>query len=126
VKTKIQNMMSNYSKTSVGLDAQRTELHDALGLTGAEISINHMPAGGQVPFVHTHKENEEIYTVLSGKGVMNIDGEDIELAVGDWLRVAPAAKRQFRAAADSEVTYVCMQVKQGSLEHFTGTDGVIL
>ena len=27
------------------------KLYDKLGLTGAEISINHLPAGGSVPFV---------------------------------------------------------------------------
>ena len=43
--------MSNYSKVSVANDP-RTELHDQLGLTGAEISINHLPAGASVPFVH--------------------------------------------------------------------------
>ncbi len=34
---------------------------------------------------------------------------------GDWLKVAPAAKRQFSAAADSSITYVCIQVKENSL-----------
>ena len=33
---------------------------------------------------------------------------------GDWLKVAPAAKRQFSAAADSSITYVCIQVKENS------------
>ena len=46
--------MSNYSKVSTKNDL-RTELHDQLGLTGAEISINHLPAGASVPFIHSHK-----------------------------------------------------------------------
>ena len=54
--------MANYSKTSVA-DAERVELHDQLGLTGAEVSINILPAGASVPFVHSHKENEEIYAI---------------------------------------------------------------
>lgn len=33
----------------------RVELHDKLGLTGAEVSINNIPAGACVPFVHHHK-----------------------------------------------------------------------
>ena len=36
--------MGNYSKVNVTSDA-RTELHDKLSLTGAEISINNLPAG---------------------------------------------------------------------------------
>ena len=88
--------MSNFSKVSVS-DAVRTELHDLLGLTGAEVSINSMPAGAGVPFVHYHKKNEEIYTILSGEGRMVIDGETVDLKAGDWMRVAPAAKRRYRA-----------------------------
>ena len=52
--------MSAFSKTHVDLQAGRTELHDALGLTGAEVSFNCLPAGAGVPFVHSHKNNEEI------------------------------------------------------------------
>lgn len=36
--------MSNYTKTNVGNES-RTELHEALSLTGAEVSINSLPAG---------------------------------------------------------------------------------
>lgn len=53
----------------------RVELHEKLGLTGAEISVNELPAGADVPFVHSHKENEEIYGILAGKGKAVIDGE---------------------------------------------------
>ncbi len=94
--------MKNYSKVNVANDA-RTELHDVLSLTGAEVSVNNLPAGAGVPFVHSHKQNEEIYVVLSGKGKAVIDGETETLSQGDWVRVAPAAKRQFSAAEGSAV-----------------------
>ena len=84
-----------------------------------------MPAGAGVPFVHSHKENEEIYGILAGKGKAVIDGETVDLTAGDWLRIAPAAKRQFFAADDSGITYLCIQVKENSLEHFTATDAVM-
>ena len=116
--------MANYAKTAVGKEG-RVELHENLGLTGAEISVNELPAGAGVPFVHSHKENEEIYGILAGKGKAVIDGETVELTAGDWLRIAPAAKRQFFAAEDSGITYLCIQVKENSLEHFTATDAVM-
>lgn len=103
----------------------RTELHEKLALTGAEISLNTLPAGANVPFVHSHKANEEIYGVLSGKGKVVIDGEEISLAAGDWLKISPVAKRQFFAASNSEITYICIQVKENSLEGYTATDAVI-
>lgn len=117
--------MSSYSKVSVADDA-RTELHDKLSLTGAEISINQLPAGGCVPFVHAHKNNEEIYGILSGKGKAVIDEETVELTAGDWLRVSPAAKRQFFAAEDTGISYVCIQVKENSLEGYTMDDAAIV
>ena len=85
--------MRNFTKVHVAQDA-RTELHDSLSLTGAEISVNNLPAGAGVPFVHSHKKNEEIYIILSGQGKAVIDGETVELHTGDFVRVAPAAKRQ--------------------------------
>ena len=91
----------------------------------AEISLNELPAGANVPFVHSHKENEEIYGILSGNGKTIIDGEEISLSTGDWLKIAPAAKRQFFASDISGITYICIQVKENSLEHFSAEDGVI-
>ena len=79
--------MANFNKVSVRPEA-RTELHDLLGLTGAEVSVNHLPAG-------------------------------------DWIRVSPAAKRQFFAAEDSAISYVCIQVKENSLEGYTQDDAVV-
>ncbi len=116
--------MANFSKVSVAQDA-RTELHDKLSLTGAEISINNLPAGASVPFVHAHKNNEEIYTILSGKGKVVIDGETVELTVGDWIRISPAAKRQFFAAEDDGISFICIQVKENSLEGYTGDDAIM-
>ena len=68
--------MKNYTKTNIGNEG-RTELHNALGLTGAEVSVNSLPAGAGVPFVHSHRNNEEIYGVISGSGKVCIDGEEI-------------------------------------------------
>ena len=115
---------ANFNKINVA-DGARTELHDILNLTGAEISINNLPAGAGVPFVHSHKTNEEIYAVLSGRGKAVIDGETVELAAGDWLRISPACKRQFSAADDSAISFACIQVKESSLGGYTADDAVI-
>lgn len=78
--------MTNYEKITVGNEG-RVELHDQLKLTGAEVSINQLPAGAGVPFVHSHTNNEEIYGILAGKGKAILDGEEVDLAAGDWLKV---------------------------------------
>jgi len=116
--------MKNYNKISVSQEP-RTELHDVLKLTGAEVSVNVLPAGSSVPFMHSHKQNEEIYAVLEGRGKAYIDGEEVALTAGDWLRISPAAKRRFYACGDSAIKYVCIQVKADSLQNYTATDAII-
>lgn len=116
--------MSNYMKVSKE-NAPRVELHDKLGLTGAEISVNTISAGQSVPFIHSHKQNEKIYYVIDGSGKAVIDNEEIDLVAGDWVRISPVAERQFFASENNSISYVCIQVKENSLEEFTANDAII-
>lgn len=117
--------MENYKKVNVS-GMERVELHDQLDLTGAEISVNFLPAGAGVPFIHTHKKNEEIYIILEGEGFMTLDGERVSVTAGDFIRVSPAAKRQIAASDGTAVRYLCVQAKAGSLEGYTMTDAEVL
>ena len=117
--------MSSFKKERIDLSAPRTELHDLLGLTGAEVSVNTLPAGASVPFVHSHQANEEIYLVLEGEGRAYLDGGEYPLAKGDCLRVDPACRRCFAASPQSPVTFLCIQAKAGSLGSFTMGDGKV-
>ncbi len=116
--------MANYAIKAIKNEG-RVELHDTLSLTGAEISINNLPAGESVPFVHSHKNNEEIYGILSGSGKVIIDDDEISLKAGDWLRISPAAKRQFFASNNEGISYICIQTKENSLDAFTANDAII-
>lgn len=116
----------HYGTTSIG-DIQtlgRVTLHDELQLTGSEISINELPAGASVPFVHTHKQNEEVYIILKGKGQFYLDGEEFPVAEGDVIRVDPAGARCIKADAQGPIRYVCIQTRAGSLAQFTQNDGL--
>ncbi len=118
--------MANYKLAPLG-DIKalgRVTLHDKLALTGTEVSINELPVGISVPFVHAHKQNEEVYLILSGKGQFYLDGEELGVAEGDVLRVDPAAKRCIKADANSPLRFVCIQARANSLTQFTETDGI--
>lgn len=117
-------MSENFKKIALDPQAGRTELHDKLGLTGCEVSVNRLPAGAAVPFVHKHQANEELYGVLEGAGEIYIDGEVVALKAGDWFVVRPEGHRALRAL-DAGMTFICIQTKTGSLEGFTMTDGVV-
>ena len=60
-----------------------------------------------------------------GGKLLEIDGERVPLAAGDWLRIAPCAKRRFFASEKSEIKYICIQVKENSLKNYTAGDAVI-
>jgi mannose-6-phosphate isomerase-like protein (cupin superfamily) len=117
----------NYQSTSIGAlkDIKRETLHDALALTGAEISVNQLAPGTSSPFIHSHKVNEEVYIVVGGRGAFQVDGEEFDIAEGTAIRVDPAGKRSIKAAADESLTYICVQAGCGTLAQFTRTDGVI-
>ena len=60
---------------------------------------------------HEHDETgsgqEEVYVVIAGSGVLRIDGEEIELRVGDYVLVSPDAKRVPVAGPDG-LTWICI------------------
>lgn len=116
--------MTNYKKVSAK-NTPRVELHEKLNLTGAEISVNTLTAGEGVPFVHSHKQNEEIYYIISGSGKAVIDNEEVTLTTGDWIRISPKGERQFFASNEESISYICIQVKENSLKNFTATDAII-
>jgi len=117
----------HYQTTSIGAlsGVKRETLHDSLALTGAEISVNQMPPGASIPFVHSHKQNEEIYLIVRGKGFFQVDDEEFEVAEGSAVRIDPAGKRAIKAAPDEGLTYICVQATCGSLIQFTQSDGVV-
>lgn len=117
--------MKNAKLQHVDMTASRTELHELLSLTGTEVSINNLPAGVSIPFVHAHKNNEELYIVLSGKGSFFVDGEEFLISEGDCLRVDPKGERCLKAADDSALRYLCIQSRAGSLQGYTMSDGII-
>ncbi len=54
-----------------------------------------------------------------------IDGEKITIKTGDFLRISPSAKRQFFAAPDKGIKYICIQAKANSLTAYTQSDAII-
>ncbi len=53
-----------------------------------------IPPGGEGR-EHDHAEanQEEVYFVVRGSGVMRVDGEEVELRPGRFVRVDPASRR---------------------------------
>jgi mannose-6-phosphate isomerase-like protein (cupin superfamily) len=56
--------------------------------------------GKRSPFVHRHREAEEVYLVLGGGGRMKLGDELIDVGPLDAVRVAPAVPRAFEAGPE--------------------------
>ena len=116
----------NYTVTEIGSlkKVTRVMLKDSMNLTGAEISVNCIPAGKGSPFVHSHKRNEEIYLFTGGKGLFWLDGTVLEVREGTAVKVAPAGQRCLKADESEDLCYFCIQVEANSLVQATREDGV--
>lgn len=79
------------------------EMHlarEALGLEQTGVNYMRVKPGQREPGAHKHKQAEEVYVVLSGKGRVKLDGEIVELTPLDALRVGPGTTRCLEAGPD--------------------------
>ncbi len=51
-------------------------------------------------FAHRHRDAEEIYVILSGRGQVKLDDELVDLSPLDAVRVSPGVTRSFEAGPE--------------------------
>lgn len=100
-------------------------LKDFMGLTSTEMSINALPPGQGMPFHHTHKQNEEIYFFIHGKGQVQVDGETLDVREGSVVRIAPKGVRTWRNNGTEMLVYLVLQMKDGSLQQWGVNDAEV-
>jgi uncharacterized cupin superfamily protein len=99
-------------------------LKELLGMTGLEVSLGVVPPGRGTPFLHAHRENEELYIFVKGRGQLLVDGEVLDVREGSVVRVAPAGARAWRNNSAEDLCYIVIQAKAGTLKNATITDGM--
>jgi mannose-6-phosphate isomerase-like protein (cupin superfamily) len=98
-------------------------LRSLLGSAGLELSLNVVPPGKGIPFLHRHREKDEIYVVIGGRGQFVVDGECIDVAEGSVLRLGPAAARAWRNNSDAPLYFLCLQYRADSVIEGGTADG---
>ena len=93
---------------------------------GADFSLQVFAPGTEGGFYHTHKEHEELYFFLSGKGEYQVDGTNIPVKEGTVVRVSPAGKRAVRNTGTTPLTMLCIQYKAATPGSVNPSDGTIL
>ena len=73
---------------------------EELGTEQSGLSYQRLAPGFRQPFGHRHKQQEEVYVVLSGSGRIKLDDEIVELREWDTVRIPPATTRQLEAGPD--------------------------
>jgi mannose-6-phosphate isomerase-like protein (cupin superfamily) len=63
----------------------------------AGISYQRLAPGFRMPFGHKHKEQEEVYVLVSGSARLKLDDEVVELRQWDAVRVPKETMRNFEA-----------------------------
>ena len=100
-------------------------LGQELGMTGAEASLQHIAAGEDAPFLHSHKTHEELYVIISGKGEYEVDGEKIAVSEGSIIRVSPAGVRALRNTSDKDMVMMCIQYESKPITDFMEDANII-
>ena len=74
----------------------------AIGAEQAALTYRRMPqhTGGKGSYGHRHKTQEEVYVVLSGSLLANLEGEVVELRPFDALRVPKDTMRGFEGGPE--------------------------
>jgi mannose-6-phosphate isomerase-like protein (cupin superfamily) len=90
-------------------------LRSLLGSAGLEMSLNVVPPGKGMPFLHRHQQNDEVYVVVGGRGQFLVDGECIDVQEGSVVRLAPVAARAWRNNSDAPLYFLCLQYRADSV-----------
>jgi mannose-6-phosphate isomerase-like protein (cupin superfamily) len=98
-------------------------LRGLLGSAGLEMSLNVVPPGKGIPFLHKHRHNDEVYVVVGGRGQFLVDGECIEVQEGSVLRLHPAAARAWRNNSETPLYFLCLQYRADSQIEGGAADG---
>lgn len=98
----------------------------AVGATGSEFSFQLFAPGQGTGFLHTHRNHEELYFILGGKGEFQVDGKVFPVEEGSVVRVAPAGERSVRNNGAEPLVMLCVQYRGGTFTAEDASDGNLL
>ena len=83
------------------------QLSRALGLKRTGVSIARIPPGKESFVYHSHQSEEEWLYILSGRGIAEIDGEEIEIAAGAFMAFpTPSVPHHLKNPFDQDLIYL--------------------
>lgn len=64
-------------------------------------------APGQTTWLHALRTSE-VYYILSGEGMMKIDGEEARVGPGDTVYIPPQGKQQITNTGSADLLFLCI------------------
>lgn len=84
-----------------------TRLGALVGLSRVGVNRVRVPGGKESFVYHSHYGEEEWIYILSGRGIAEIDGEEYEVAAGDFMGFpTPAVAHHLRNPYDEDLVYL--------------------
>ena len=65
-------------------------------------------APGRSTVLHIHETVEEIYYIMSGEGVMFIEGEERDVFAGDAIANLPGKRHKITNTGDEPLVFLCI------------------
>ena len=92
------------------------------------MSFQTLVPGQDSGFLHTHKTHEELYFILKGEGLYQVDGEQFAVSEGTVIRVSPEGKRALKNTGTTDMVMLCIQYRANAFTEADSpmTDGNIL
>jgi uncharacterized cupin superfamily protein len=83
-----------------------TRLGALAGLSRIGVNRVRVPAGKESFIYHSHYREEEWIYILFGRGVAEIDGEEYEVAAGDFMGFPTTVAHHLRNPYDEDLVYL--------------------
>jgi len=100
-----------------GTVKRKAMLRDAdIGLGSNILSMNeaYLDPGQEIE-EHQHPDAEEIFFILSGQGVMLVDGQPVPLTAGNLLLIEPGERHLLRSNGAAPLTFITILVKRSQV-----------
>jgi uncharacterized cupin superfamily protein len=89
------------------------QLGRAVGLKRTGVNIARTPPGKESFVYHSHQHEEEWRYILSGRGIAEIDGDEIEVGPGDFIAFpTPSVPHHLKNPFDQDLVYLMGGEKQ--------------
>jgi mannose-6-phosphate isomerase-like protein (cupin superfamily) len=104
IKTCYEDISSYITKDGSTIkELMHPEVHGNSAQSLAEATV---PAGNTT-ILHRHEITEEIYHILSGSGVLSLDGKMIDVKEGDSVCILPGTTHKIKNTGQKDLRILC-------------------